>query len=346
MKLLSKIDVYPINLIHLLQSNLASTRKSTSSLLAIRSKLFYLTNRDQSANLDVINLLNYVNDVQNLLYSFKQDGFISTENMELNPIFKIYRDLYPSHNTIFNYKSKVTLKSLFELEHFHNLIVLLLILEVYLYLPDLKELKKTVQLDESQEEDITLLDLKRVELIKTLSGGIRISLSRKRLKITERLYTGFDTEYIAETSTENKLLCYTHASLSEVLLTIKSSSVDFSTKEGDVYHPVTVNLINDCIGYIRFLRGEPDFELDYIKQSLLESNTKPNTKFDLLHQNNGDLTIRLKDKLRLETVRKVYNDEETDLLNITLEKLLIDIEKIHKDNLKLQRVDLLKLFEH
>jgi len=344
MKLISKIDVYPINLIHLLQSNLASTRKSTSSLLAIRSKLFYLTNRDQSANLDVNNLLNYVNDVQNLLYSFKKDGFISSENMESNPIFKIYRDLYPSHNAIFNYKSKVTLNSLFELEHFHNLIVLLLLLEVYLYLPDLKELKKTVQLDESQEEDIVLLDLKRVELTKTLSGGIRISLSRKRLKITERLYTGFDTEYIAETSTENKLLCYTHASLSEVLLTIKSSSVDFSTKEGDVYHPVTVNLINDCIGYIRFLRGEPDFELDYIKQSLLESKTT--TKFDLLQQNNGDLIIKFKDNLRLETVQKVYNDQETDLLKITLEKLLIDIEKIHKDNLKLQRVDLLKLFAH
>jgi len=340
MKIISKIDAYPINLIHLLQSNLASTRKSTSSLLAIRSKLFYLTNRDQSANLDVIDLLNYINDVQNLLYSFKKDGFVSSENMVLNPIFKIFRDLYPSYYTIFNYKSKVTLTSIFELEHFHNLIVLLLLLEVYLYLPELKELKKTVQLDESQEEDITLLDLKRIELTKTLSGGIRNSISRKRLKVTERLYTGFDTEYIADNSIVNKLLCYTHASLSEVLLTIKSSSVDFSTKEGDVYHPITVNLINDCIGYIRFLRGEPDFELDYIKQSLLETKTK----FDLLHQSNGDLILRIKDNLSLETVQKVYNDQEKDLLNITLEKLLIDIEKIHKEHLKLQRVDLLKLF--
>lgn len=340
MKNISKIDVYPINLIHLLQSNLASTRKSTSSLLAIRSKLFYLTNRDQSANLDVIDLLNYINDVQNLLYSFKKDGFVSSENMELNPIFKIFRDLYPSYNTIFNYKTKVTLTSIFELEHFHNLIVLLLLLEVYLYLPELKELKKTVQLDESQEEEITLLDLKRIELTKTLSGGIRNSISRKRLKVTERLYTGFDTEYIADNSKVNKLLCYTHASLSEVLLTIKSSSVDFSTKEGDVYHPITVNLINDCIGYIRYLRGEPDFELDYIKQSLLETKTK----FDLLHQSNGDLILRLKDNLSLETVQKVYNDQEKDLLNITLEKLLIDIEKIHKERLKLQRVNLLKLF--
>jgi len=342
MKIISKIDVYPINLIHLLQSNLASTRKSTSSLLAIRSKLFYLTNRDQSANLDVIDLLNYINDVQNLLYSFKKDGFVSSENMELNPIFKIFRDLYPSYNTIFNYKSKVTLTSIFELEHFHNLIVLLLLLEVYLYLPELKELKKTVQLDESQEEYITFLDLKRIELTKTLSGGIRNSISRKRLKVTERIYTGFDTEYIADTSIENKLLCYTHTSLSEVILTIKSSSVDFSTKEGDVYHPITVNLINDCIGYIRFLRGEPDFELDYIKQSLLESKTK----YDLLHQSNGDLILRIKDNLSLEAVQKVYNDQEKDLLNITLEKLLIDIEKIHKEHLKLQRVDLLKLFDN
>jgi len=342
MKIISKIDAYPINLIHLLQSNLASTRKSTSNLLAIRSKLFYLTNRDQSANLDVIDLLNYINDVQNLLYSFKQDGFISSENMELNPIFKIFRDLYPSHNAIFNYKTKVTLTSIFELEHFHNLIVLLLLLEVYLYLPELKELKKTVQLDDSQEEYITLLDLKRSELIKTLSGGIRITISRKRLRVTERLYTGFDTEYITENCTVNKLLCYTHASLSEVLLTIKNSSVDFSTKEGDVYHPITVNLINDCIGYIRYLRGEPDFELDYIKQSLLESNTK----YDLLHQNNGDLTLRLKNNLSLETVQKVYNDQELDLLNITLEKLLIDVEKIHRDNLNRQRFDLLKLFDN
>lgn len=341
---ISTLAVYPNNLIHLLQSNLASTRKSTSSLLAIRSKLFYLTNRDQSKNLDVIDLLDYINDVQNLLYSFKKDGFISSENMELNPIFKIFRDLYPSHSAIFNYKTKVTLTSIFELEHFHNLIVLLLLLEVYLYLPELNVLKKTVQLDESQEEDIVLLDLKRIELIKTLSGGIRISLSRKRLKITERLYTGFDTEYIADTSTENKLLCYTHASLSEVLLTIKSSSVDFSTKEGDVYHPVTVNLINDCIGYIRFLRGEPDFELDYIKQGLLESKTK--TKYDFLHQNNGDFTIRFKDKLSLETVRKVYNDQEKDLLNLSLEKVLIDIEKLHKESLNQQRADLLKLFDN
>jgi len=342
MKLLSKIDVYPINLIHLLQSNLASTRKSTSGLLAIRSKLFYLTNRDQSENLDVIDLLNYINDVQNLLYNFKKDGFVSSENMELNPIFKIFRDLYPSHNDIFDYKSKVTLTSIFELEHFHNLIILLLLLELYLYLPELKELKKTVQLDELQEEEITLLDLKRIELIKTLSGGIRISISRKRLKVTERLYTGFDTEYIAENSTENKLLCYTHASLSEVLLTIKSSSVDFSTKEGDVYHPLTVNLINDCVGYIRFLRGEPDFELDYIKQSLIDSKTK----YDLLHQNNGDLTIRLKNNLNLETVQKVYNDQEIDLLNITLEKLLIDIEKIHRANLNQKKIELLKLFDN
>jgi len=158
-----------------------------------------------------------------------------------------------------------------ELEHFHNLVVLALLFEIELYITYYTSIKNSDSDSVDRDiliESIDLLKIEKCALTKTLSGGIRVSLSRNRLIIQDRIYVGFDTEYKTLDSQTNHLLCFTTASTSECLLKIRDNSVDFSLKEGRIHQPKTASLITTGVQLIRLLRGKKDFELETLKSHL------------------------------------------------------------------------------
>lgn len=239
-----------------------------------------------------------ISDILSEFYNFRRDGFVNQQNLESNKIFSIFRSFYPVYNEVFNTKDTFRLSVLSELEHLHNLIILFLLYDLEMTLrlvksryEDEKRLESeigTVLIARTRE---VLIDLKdeRSQLQKTLSGGIRLSISKNRVVYTRRLYVGFDTEYKSLDSYTNKLLCYTTASIPECLLRIRSNDIDFSLKEGLVFHPKTASLIKTGVGLIRLLRDKKDLEV-----SVLSSLLSKESSFECLKQCNGDLVYRLK----------------------------------------------------
>jgi len=238
----------------------SSYRKDDTILFFIfRSVIFLSFGYDPHTAFDFIQLKNFLFSIQKELYSFRADGFVSVENMESNKIFNIFRSFYPKHKNVFC--SMEEHSNLNELEHCHNLIILLLLYEI----------EKTLVFASNREE-IDDLKTERSIFNKTLSGGIRVSLSKNRLVILNKKYVGFDTEYYNVNSIENKLLCYTTASVSETIVKIRSSEVDFSLSVGhsqsQSHLPQTASLIKIAIKLIRSLRGKKDFELTQLENRL------------------------------------------------------------------------------
>jgi len=237
----------------------SSYRKDDVVLFLIfRSIIFLSFGYDPSQDLDFLQLKNFLCSVQSELYNNKTVGFVSRENMELNKVFNVFRSLYPKQNDVFSTNSNSNSNSnLNELEHYHNLIILLLLFEIE---------KTLVYL--SDREEIDDLKTERSILNKTLTGGIRVSLSKNRLVLLNRKYVGFDTEYSLEDSTTNKLLCYTTTSVSESIVKIRSSEVDFSMSGGYSHPPQTAPLIICLIKLIRTSRGKKDFEITELENRL------------------------------------------------------------------------------
>jgi len=126
--------------------------------------------------------------------------------------------------------------------------------------------------DDLKKEERVLLKQDRTELNSLLSGGIRMSLSKNRLLVTDRIYVGFDTEYKTIDSTTNKILCYTTSTLTESFLKIRSDNIDFSLKDGSIHLPQTSELISTGVRIIRSIRNKKDFELNQLKNTLLKES--------------------------------------------------------------------------
>jgi len=157
-----------------------------------------------------------------------------------------------------------------------------------------------------------------------LSGGIRVSLSRNRLIIQDRIYVGFDTEYKTLDSQTNGILCYTTASVSESLLKIRSSKIDFSLKDGRVYLPKTTGLITMGVRLIRFLRGKKDFELEKLKV-LLDGEVC----LEKLVLFNDDVVYKQK-AFDVNEIHTSFHDVKSDISQYSLVKILENVFETHK----------------
>jgi len=254
-----------------------------------------------------VKIKNLIHDVLLEFYSFRKDGYVNQQNLECNKIFRIFKSFYPVYNEIFNVKNTFKLSILSELEHMHNLIILFLLydLEVTLRFVESRYItEKNLKFNREQLDRTRaiLFDLKdeRSQLQKTLSGGIRISLSKNRVVYIKRIYVGFDTEYKTLDSHTNKLLCYTTASIPECLLKIRSNDIDFSLKEGLVFQPKTAALIKVGVTLIRFFRNKKDFEVSELNKQLSEESS-----LECLRQSNGDLIYRSK-SFDFNTIKSRY----------------------------------------
>jgi len=291
-----------------------------------------------------------IHDILSEFYSFRKDGYVNQQNLERNKIFMIFKSFYPVYTDIFNTKNSFRLSILSELEHMHNLVIIFLLYDIEVTLRVVESRYSSEKLLSSKVGRETLdrtreilFDLKdeRSQLQKTLSGGIRISLSKNRVLYIRRIYAGFDTEYKPVDSQTNRLLCYTTASIPECLLKIRSNDVDFSLKEGKVFLPKTAPLIKIGVALIRFLRNKKDFEVSELTRLLSKESS-----LECLRQSNGDLVYRVKSfdfnqiqsrYIGLTTIPEEYSFKK--LMDLVLEdyhdlKNSVFLEMTHRLNIK------------
>lgn len=168
-------------------------REETALFFVFRSILLKTVGIDPYQSMEFKTMEFFIESVLKELYQFKSEGFVNQTNMELNKIFCIFRSFYPETKDIFLSTRKPLVSMSFELEHFHNLVILTILYEIE---KTLKIMLLNIRTDQEKEE-VCFLKNERASLQKTLSGGIRISLSKNRLVLLKRLYIGFDTEYRA-----------------------------------------------------------------------------------------------------------------------------------------------------
>lgn len=92
-------------------------------------------------------LIQHANIITSKLYNYKKVGFVNKTVLESNEIYSIFRNLYPKQKDIFN---KTSVQVMFELEHFHNFILLLLVLEIDI------QLEKLLQVWDKKDVDVTM----------------------------------------------------------------------------------------------------------------------------------------------------------------------------------------------
>jgi len=328
-------DLKQIKTIHPLIKNLCFEGFNSRELavfLTLRSLLFCLLKTNPSEILVYEELNSFLSKILTLFYRFNLDGYVNRQNMELNEIFNIFRSFYPFYKDVFT-QGKRSLNH--ELEHFHNLIILILLFEIELYIKYFTLCETETENEDEKDkikETVCLLKQDRSELNKTLSGGIRVSLTRNRLVLIDRIYLGFDTEYKNIDSQNNDLLCYSTASISEGILKIRSDNVDFSLKEGSVYLPITASLIVIGVKLIRILRCKKDRELEK-----LESFLKCDEKLDRKILHNGDVIYK-QPVFDVKDIRTSFHDLRSDKSQYSLKNLLDSMINSNKDSIPNSRL--------
>jgi len=298
----------------------------------LRSLLFCLLKMNPSEILDYEKLNSFLSKILTLFYRFNLDGYVNRQNMELNKIFNIFRSFYPFYKDVFTQGQK-SLNH--ELEHFHNLIILILLFEIELYINHFSLCETETENENEKEklrEAVCLLKQERGELNKTLSGGIRVTLTRNRLVLTDRIYLGFDTEYKNIDSQTNDILCYSTASISEGILKIRSDAVDFSLKEGNVYLPATASLIVVGVKLIRMLRSKKDRELEKLDKKL-----KNDGRFDRKILHNGDVIYKQPD-FDVKSIQTNFYDLRSNKSQYSLKNLLDSTINSNRDSIPNSRL--------
>jgi len=279
------------------------SKEGTVLFFIFRSVLFLSFGYESTKTLKSEEYKSFLMVVLSEFYRFKTDGYVTKKNMEENKIFNLFRSFYPSLSLVFD-ESQPDRSYSYELEHYHNLIILIL----------LYELEKTIGITTEVE---ALIDLKteRSLLTKTLSGGIRTSISKNRLVVLNKKYVGFDTEYTNVDSTTNALLCYTTASISETQIKIRGGEINFSLVEGHSFIPKTAPLITVVVKLIRKLRNKKDLELStLVNQLSLEEG------LEKLELKNGDIVF--KEKLDFNRMESNFIDLRSDSSLFSFRKLL------------------------
>ena len=293
--------------------------QETFMFFTFRNLLFFSLDYQPSEIKSYADLKTFFDCVLKEFYSFQSDGFVNQRNLKINKIFNIFRSLYPCYNEIFDIGNPPFISWRYELEHFHNLIILVLIFELELYISN-----HSVEENDNTIEELVLMKQVRSELNSLLSGGIRLSLSKNRLLVVDRIYVGFDTEYKSLDSRTNKILCYTTSTLTESFIKIRNGNVDYSLKEGLSYIPQTSMLISIGIKLIRFLRNKKDFELENLKRSL-----KKDRNLKCLVLDNHDFIFKA-DSISINSINSSFFDLRNNPSSYSFKNMLDVILKDHK----------------
>lgn len=230
-------------------------------ILTLNRILFELSNTDYE-DLTYENLVSHVTRISDILYDYKRHGFVN-DSVEDNKIYRVLRSFFIKQKDVF---SNDSVNSIFELEHFHNLILLLLVLEIDLYLTT----KSDWVLNETQREEYAHVKVLRDRISAGITAPLRSLLSMGRLSYLKRIYTGFDTEYQTIDNGTVKLLCSTYATYSSIFFRIKKLMFDYTiTNHNNITHkPSSSAYIEGIILLIRTLNEKNDVIIDNLVKKL------------------------------------------------------------------------------
>lgn len=234
---------------------------------------------------DYKSLTSFLDVVEGKLHMHKRKGFVNWELMESNEVFNIFRSLFISKSGIFRDFSEVSEVSegtdiYFELEHFHNCVLLLLILELELFIKRMDEELERTKVEMEMEKIMArkiILKNRRGKLLSMISPGVRSCLSKKRVRIQTSVFIGFDTEFKVRNDRFNELLAYSSASLSRTSLEISDFTVNYviTNSKCTDRSPLVSREMESLILIIRFIRGREDFKVPQLISNLREKGVSP-----------------------------------------------------------------------
>jgi len=149
-----------------------------------------------------------------------------------------------------------------EVQGFHTLIILIILLEYELYTIFYEDLYNLKTVEKGFVKTI-LSDIKETKrsLRKLLTPEVRVLLSKTRINLLSKIYSGFDTEFQMLSSEYNEMLAYTICSYSKQFICIKK--LEFNINEN-----LCKEQLIELIKILRFLNKKFDVEIDQLSEKL------------------------------------------------------------------------------
>lgn len=292
-----------------------------SKIILIQRLLFGLsecTYQDYSID----NIKKHVSIIKNELFNFKDLGFIPTHAVQTNTVFNTFRSVFPELENLMNDESDPIFR-LFIIQHLTNITLLLLHLEYKLAIQKYKAC--VCSETETETESLKDFELDMKEILALITPGIRSELTRRRLSFYNKIYSGYDTEFITKEVRSVEILCYTLASYSRTYVRYIPLNLNFSTDaESESASLPVPPIIDDVMTFLvrvyRELDEKPDDEIEqFIKQLdiLVDSKEIEREKTD-----DGFVYSRARDLSSLYKKFITHYDE-----NVTEYSLKILVEK-------------------
>ena len=299
--------------------------KTLNKVFLLRTYLFNLLHLPSDKILNYHELESFRSGVMNLLHS--NNGYLNNEKLDENKLLNFFKSSYQKD-----------LKGHYnEVQGFHTLIILIILLEYELYTIFYEDLyNKTIEKGFVKTILLDIKDTKR-SLRKMLTIEIRVLLSKTRINLLSKIYSGFDTEFQMLSSEYNEMLAYTLCSYSKQFICIKN--LEFNIIENSCKEQII-----ELIKILRFLNKKFDVEIDRLSEKLsneTEEIERIECKNFILFskKENGQKEYFLTSFYDLEETGNVYSLRE--LVNKSLasqKERLIGLTEYHHNLLKKVRL--------
>ena len=238
------------NLISVLRPHSFYKIKTLGKVFLLRTYLFNQLNLPHDRILTYHELEFFREGVMNLLYT--DNGYLNRERLENDKLLNFYRS-----------SNQVEMKGSFsEIQSFHNLIIMIILLEYELYSRYYEDLYNLKTLEKELVKTM-LMDIKETKraLRKLLIPEVKALLSKTRVNIKNKIYSGFDTEFQMLSSEENEMLAYTLCSYSKQYICIKNL-------EFNIIESLCKDQLIEMIKIIRVMNKKFDVEIDQLADKL------------------------------------------------------------------------------
>jgi len=314
------------NLISMLRLHPYYNIKTLNKVFLLRTYLFNMLQLPSDKILTYQELESFQEGVMNLLHS--NNGYLNNEKLGYNKLLNFFRSSY-----------QVDLKGCYnEVQCFHTLIILIILLEYELYTVYYEDLHNLKNIDKKFVKNV-LVDLKETKrfLRKLLTPEVKVLISKTRISMLNKIYSGFDTEFQMLSSEHNEMLAYTISSYSKQYICVKNLEFNIS---GSLCKEELITLIK----ILRFLNKKFDIEIDRLSEKLSaekeEIEKKECKNFILFSKKEKDLREFFKTSFHdLEETCNVYSIRE--LLKNSLEsqkERINELTEFHQNHLKKVRL--------
>jgi len=238
------------NLISVLQAYPFYKIRDLGKVFILRTYLFNLIQLPPDKILNYQELEAFREGVLNLLLT--NNGYLNIDKLESNKLLNFFKSSsQPEMKLDYN-----------EVECFHSLIILLLLLEYELYTMYYEDLSNRNNIEKGSMKNF-LSDIKenKRKLRNMLAFEVKVLLSKTRINLVNKIYSGFDTEFQMLSSDYNELLAYTTCSYSKQFICIKN--LDLNINES-----VCKDQLVEMVKILRYLNKKYDVEIDELSTYL------------------------------------------------------------------------------